>query len=208
MTHLTQLKLNPRCRRVREDLADPYELHRTLLRAFPDAKAGGPGRVLYRVEPPRGESRFVVLVQSSVAPDWSRLEVPNDYLVGPPATKAFDPSFATGQRLSFRLRANPTVKRDCKRRPLFDEGEQRAWLDRKGAVAGFRVVRAEVSPEGPSCGRKLLGGDTLTLTLHAVRFDGLLTVTDPERLRQALRAGIGSAKGLGFGLLSVAPERG
>jgi CRISPR system Cascade subunit CasE len=42
------------------------------------------------------------------------------------------------------------------------------------------------------------------LTHHAVRFDGLLVVTDPERLRHALRAGIGSAKGFGFGLLSLA----
>jgi CRISPR system Cascade subunit CasE len=208
MMYLTQLALNPRCRQVREDLADPYELHRTLLRVFPDAEDGGPGRVLYRVEPPRGEPRFLVLVQSDVAPDWSRLGVPGGYLLGPPATKPFDPSFAVGQRLCFRLRANPTVKRDGKRRPLLDEGQQRAWLDRKAADAGFRVVRAEVTAEGASCGRKPAGADTLTLTLHAVRFDGLLAVTDPGRVRQALQAGIGCAKGFGFGLLSLAPARG
>jgi CRISPR system Cascade subunit CasE len=206
--YLTQLLLDPRCRRVRADLADPYELHRTLLRAFPDAEDGGPGRVLYRVEPPRGEPRFAVLVQSDVTPDWSRLEVPSGYLLCPPATKPFAPSFALGQRLCFRLRANPTVKRDGKRRPLLDEAQQRAWLDRKAAEAGFRVVRAEASPEGASCGHKPAGADTLTLTLHAVRFDGLLAVTDTGRLQQALQAGIGSAKGFGFGLLSLAPERG
>jgi CRISPR system Cascade subunit CasE len=208
MMYLTQLVLDPRCRAVRNDLADPYELHRTLLRAFPDAEDGGPGRILYRVEPPRGEPRFVVLVRSEVAPDWSRLEVSSDYLLEPPATKPFDPSFAAGRRLCFRLRANPTVKRDGKRRPLLGEGEQRDWLDRKAAEGGFRVVRAEVTPEGASYGQKSAGGATMTLTHHAVRFDGLMAVTDPERLRQALRAGIGSAKGFGFGLLSLAPERG
>src|SRR5262249_52889455 len=142
-----------------------------------------------------------------VAPDWSSLQAVNGYLLGPPTTKPFDPAFAAGQRLCFRLRANPTVKRDGRRRPLLEEGEQRAWFDRKGAAAGFRVVRAEVTPEGASCGRQPAQGGTLTLPHHAVRFDGLLAVTDPGRLRQALRTGIGSAKGFGFGLLSLAPER-
>ena len=39
----------------------------------------------------------------------------------------------------------------------------------------------------------------------AMRFDGLLGVTDPVQFLEALRAGIGSAKGFGFGLLSLAP---
>jgi CRISPR system Cascade subunit CasE len=207
MLYLTRLVLDPRSRTVRRDLADPYELHRTLLRAFPDATDGGPGRVLFRVEPARGEPRFVVLVQSDAAPDWSRLNVPGDYLLEPPATKPFTPAFAAGQRLGFRLRANPTVKRDGKRRPLLDESEQRAWLDRKAAVAGFRVVRVEVASEGALCGHKPAEGATLTLTHHAVRFDGVLAVTDPGQLLHALRGGVGSAKGFGFGLLSLAPPR-
>jgi CRISPR system Cascade subunit CasE len=146
-------------------------------------------------------------VQSDVSPDWSRLKVTNDYLLGPAATKPFNPAFTAGQRLCFRLRANPTVKRDGKRRALLGEGEQRAWLDRKGVEAGFRVVRAEVTPEGASWGRKPAGGGTLVLTHHAVRFDGVLEVTDPARFRLAVQSGIGSAKGFGFGLLSLArPE--
>jgi CRISPR system Cascade subunit CasE len=210
MIYLTRLVLNPRCRQVREDLADPYELHRTLLRAFPDAEEGGPGRILYRVEPPpRNEPCFVVLVQSEVAPDWSRLERSSNYLLeSPPPPKPFNPALAPGQRLCFRLRANPTVKRDGKRRPLLDEAQQRAWLSRKGSESGFRVERVEVSPEGASSGHKPAGGATMTITHHAVRFDGLLAVADPERLGNTLKAGIGSAKGFGFGLLSLARPEG
>lgn len=37
-----------------------------------------------------------------------------------------------------------------------------------------------------------------------VRFDGLLCVTDPETLVEAVRQGIGPAKAFGFGLLSLA----
>jgi CRISPR system Cascade subunit CasE len=42
------------------------------------------------------------------------------------------------------------------------------------------------------------------LTFGAVVFDGMLEVSDPGRLRSALRHGIGSAKAFGFGLLSLA----
>jgi CRISPR-associated protein Cas6/Cse3/CasE subtype I-E len=43
--------------------------------------------------------------------------------------------------------------------------------------------------------------------LSSVRYDGILTVTDPEQFQAAVVQGIGSAKGFGFGLLSVAPLR-
>ena len=39
----------------------------------------------------------------------------------------------------------------------------------------------------------------------AVQFDGVLQVTDPDKLVAAVETGIGSAKGFGFGLLSLAP---
>jgi CRISPR system Cascade subunit CasE len=44
----------------------------------------------------------------------------------------------------------------------------------------------------------------MKITHFGVRFDGLLRVEDPERLKIGLSSGIGSAKGFGFGLLSLA----
>lgn len=41
--------------------------------------------------------------------------------------------------------------------------------------------------------------------MFSVRFDGLLKVTDVDVFYSTLRSGIGSAKGFGFGLLSIAP---
>ena len=202
---LSQLLLNTRCREVRRDLADPYQMHRTLLRAFPDAEAGGPGRVLFRVDAGRSTGRLAVLVQSAVRPDWGRLSVPGEYLLSSPASKPFDPTFTEGQRLTFRLRANPTVKREGKRLGLPNEEAQRSWLTRKATAGGFQVVGADVVPEGMVRGVKAAGDICLELALLAVRFDGLLSVTEPARFRATLEAGIGSAKGLGFGLLSLAP---
>ena len=63
---LHRIHLDPRCREVRRDLSDPYQLHSTLCRAFsvPDKKCTE-GEFLWRCEPetdPAGYPR--ILVQS------------------------------------------------------------------------------------------------------------------------------------------------
>ncbi|MGC8880509.1 MAG: type I-E CRISPR-associated protein Cas6/Cse3/CasE [Anaerolineae bacterium] len=214
--YLSRLILDPRSRRVRREVSEPYEMHRTLLKAFPPAAAGGPGRVLFRVDMPpvyyAGPAHFIVLVQSEYMPDWSFLDTLERYLLpgvaDNPAVKPFTPAFTRGQPLLFRLRANPTVKRDGKRCGLYREEEQRAWLERKAAQNGFSVLGVLVQREGIVGGRICRAPEEVhPLRLLAVRFDGLLRVDDPERFQDALRQGIGSGKGLGFGLLSLARPR-
>ena len=79
---------------------------------------------------------------------------------------------------------------------------QRAWLDRKAERAGFRVLDCRVSDRGFQVSRK---GDGAPPLRHlCVDFEGVLQVTDPDRFLAAMRSGIGSAKGFGFGLLSIA----
>jgi CRISPR system Cascade subunit CasE len=214
---LSRLLPSPRSPQARRDLALVYELHRTLLRAFPDKADGGPGRVLFRVDLPRDTGTAVVLVQSEKPPDWSLLRP--DYLTRPAESKPFEPTFTVGQRLAFRLRANPTCKTGTlsksdrlagrsksngRRLGLLREGQQREWLVRKAEAGGFRVLGVTVVPEGFAHGSKDAGGVRVGLSLLAVRFDGLLGVTDPGRFLQTLREGIGPAKGFGFGLLSLA----
>jgi len=43
------------------------------------------------------------------------------------------------------------------------------------------------------------------LQLLSVQFDGLLRILDQDMTRKTVENGIGSAKGFGFGLLSLAP---
>lgn len=203
--YLSKLMLNPASRRVRTEIGRPYELHRTLMRAFPPAEEG-PGRVLFRLDISKESNALTLLVQSEKEPDWRSLDEAGNFLLKPAQSKPFSPVFRSGQPCRFRLRANPTVKRQGKRLGIVKEDEQLAWLHRKGAAGGFEPVSAVVSPE-----RKMQ--DKMTdraktphnLTLVAVRFDGLLSVTDPAAFRQTLAQGIGSGKGFGFGLLSVAP---
>jgi CRISPR system Cascade subunit CasE len=213
---LSRLALDLRSPQVRHDLNDLYDLHRTLFRAFPDRLNGGPGRVLFRLDLDRASGAPTVLVQSEKTPDWS--DLPRGYAYTA-EFKPYEIVVATRQRLVFRLRANPTYKTGTvsraqrlagpgrqygKRLGFIRELDQVAWLRRKGEAGGFRVEGITVVPEGMVHGSKAAGSVRLALSLLSVRFDGLLTVTDPDRFLQTLREGIGPAKGLGFGLLSVA----
>src|SRR5262249_9648892 len=113
---LSKLTLNPFTQSARRDLVDCHDLHRTIMSAFPQANGaaardefGG----LFRVES-RRDGKVILLVQSQVEPDWSRL--PGGYQLeadGNPACKPVSSHYArlaTGQRLLFRLLANPTKR--------------------------------------------------------------------------------------------------
>ena len=211
--YLSRLILNPRNRRVQREVANPYQMHRSLMRAFPDDLKESDERLLFRLEPGRNGA-LTLLVQSWALPDWSYLAAPEfgGYLLPVsepnPAVKSFDLDLAPGQVLAFRLRANPTARRtfdDKKRRVgIYDEQEQIAWLKRKGELGGFRIVSARTGGQEDVGGKIKRDEETHTLKLAAVQFDGLLQVTDPDRLRETVGRGVGSGKGLGFGLLSLA----
>jgi CRISPR system Cascade subunit CasE len=233
MMYLSRLTLNPLNAQVRAELARPYEMHRTLLRGFPhgsvgisraDIEAAG---VLFRVDEKPRENLFVVLVQSRTAPRWSFLNEHRDargysYLLPAsmlgdgkpnPVTKEFDLSkkLAVGQTLAFRLRANPTKRlgngaaHDTgKRVGIYDEALQLEWLQRKAEAGGFHIVRAMVSRDERIRDEIHRDDQTHDLELLSVQFDGLLRVLDQDMTRKTIENGIGSAKGFGFGLLSLA----
>ena len=226
---LSKLALNIRDAAVRRDLRDPYEMHKTLWAGFPHKDDGGAGRVLFRVDSDRHGP--AALVQSVNEPNWSAL--PAGYLRFKAEAKAFTPAVTAGQRLRFRLRANPTKRVHekaavpaggesvaGKRVGLLTEVEQIKWLIGKGEDGGFTVpgewveakdpetkepiklanFRVDAIPEGRVRDVKNPGSSLL-----AVRFEGVLIVSDPGLFAKTLAAGVGSAKGFGFGLLSVAP---
>ncbi len=217
--YLSRLILNPRSRRVQRELAQPYEMHRSVMRAFRTDLEKGEERVLWRVdEHPR--LGLVLLVQSRELPDWTWLaeDGARGYLMPVnepnPAVKPFDLRLSAGQALAFRLRANPTKRLGKsaeydkgKRVGIYDEKDQLDWLTRKGEQHGFRLVHAQVSRDGKIKDEKDAGRDGAVhkLELLSVQFDGVLQVTDPDKLVAAVQNGIGSGKGFGFGLLSLAP---
>lgn len=199
--YLTRLQLDLRSARARHDLADPYEMHRTLVRAFVRDDEQIPPRILWRAEPVSAWSAPVVLVQAEEAGDWSVLAALPNYLKAEAETRQLQPEqwLHEGARFRFRLFANPTVTRSGKRQGLLSEEAQLAWLGRQGERLGFAVEAALVSGSELLQGRK---GDSRISLLKAC-FEGRLQVREPAALQEALRTGIGPGKAFGCGLLSL-----
>jgi len=169
--YLSRLIFDPRSRQVWNELAQPYEMHRTLMHAFekypiddganPREKFG----ILFRADVDDTHNRAIVYVQSTVEPDWSFLANHPNYLLRDadppnPACKDISEAYERLQRrqvFSFRLRANPT-KRIAKPRKgdgelkgkrvgLLREEEQIEWLTRKGQDCGFEILMKDVEDE-------------------------------------------------------------
>lgn len=211
--YLSQLILNPRSRQVQSELARPYELHRTLMRAFPDDVPREKASLLYRLETHPRTGALSLLAQSALQPDWSPLQNGKNYLLAPPDIKSLDLHLPAGRVLRFRLVANPTVKKKregkkhSNRVPLVREEQQIAWLKQKGELYGFRPLEVRASQAQKRKfwkSKPRLDDKTRPLTLFTVQFDGLLQITEAEKFAQALQSGIGPAKAFGCGLLSLA----
>lgn len=207
--YLSKLTLNMSSPEARRLLSNPNMLHKAIFRAFPDEGDGGAGRILYRLDETKtqDDAPTCLLVQSEKEPVWGKAELLVSCLTSY-ESKVFKPDFMPGQVFYFRLKANPTVKREGKRLGLFKEEAQLDWLKRKAQNGGFTVLGCNLSPEGMVKDDKHVDtGNTIPMSFLSVRFEGKLKVTDPGLFRETLEQGIGSAKGFGFGLLSIAPIR-
>lgn len=86
-----------------------------------------------------------------------------------------------------------------KRLGLVGEDEQLVWLRRQGEKHGFRMAPTLVGGSDLLQSRK---GES-RIGIRRTRYDGVLQVTQPEPLVQAMGAGIGPAKAFGCGLLLI-----
>lgn len=223
---LHRIHLNPRSKAVRRDLADPYQMHATLCRAFsPPERKCPPGEILWRLEPETDAAgRPRVLIQSRAMPDWSRITVDGWLADHDPGIdlneKLMLGALVADRRFRFRLRANPSVTRNGKRLGLLKGAEQEQWLQRKGDQHGFALPKARgfdlsesepprldigISHEQMLVGKQYSGNG---IRVYSVVYEGRLIVTDPERFKAALAGGIGHGKVMGLGLLSVVPIEG
>ena len=208
--YLSRLTLDPRSREARRDTASNYELHSTLERVFHRAPEDQSRDYLFRRDYSPRQRVQQVLILSRTAPDFAVL--PQGYSTKVEGPKEFNPALTPGQQFSFRLLANPTrkEKRDERknkpRKPILERAEQEQWLRRKLAEAGADLleVRAETQATLNAHKRGEKAEREKTQTFVPVLFEGALRVTNPAALATAVENGLGSAKGYGFGLLSLA----
>lgn len=173
------LYLNTSNAGARRDLASSYECHRTLSRATPAS-----GRLLFW-----RDTTYKRLFVYADRPDFTAL--PIGYLS---AVVQVPLSGLAGNR-DWLLWANPTVTRDGRRHAVA-AGDYPAWLRRKLCPeTGFRVEFIN------GC-RRMLSTEPQRGTTHVgCQFDFRATVLDEDLARQTMAAGVGPAKGFGFGLL-------
>jgi len=218
---LSQVSLSPETATnpvLRRKVANVYRLHQAIWDLFGD----GPGRqrdFLYRFDQEKGQTRIFCLSARAPRP------VPGLFRV---ESRPFHLKIRAGQRLRFTLRANPVVNRHGARHdvvmdarfglksrgvpasqiPAFSELAQErgiAWLLERAPKHGFAVApeEARVDRYAPLEFDKPNG---LRVRLGTCDFSGTLTVTDEAAFAEALRQGIGPAKGFGCGLLLCEPD--
>jgi len=211
---------------------DIYTWHKLLWQCYPcepDAKRD----FLTRIDQMEGAYRLWVLSRRKpVCPHWCPAdgfdvrEISSSFLThshyafdlrANPVKMQLIPRDANGEPI---LNANGKRKRG-KRIPLTKPYELREWLIQKGKVRALLSNKGEKPRELPG-GFRIIESEERPLEIkpmvenhfrkkeHAayhggVQFRGVLEVTDREHFIKSYQAGIGSAKGFGFGLLLLAP---
>lgn len=172
MIFLSKLILNPKNKFVHRNLANCYELHRTVLSGFPQKNNNNQGarskfKVLYRLESDN-YNEIIILIQSDIEPDWTRLR--SGFLlknsnnsqgyITKDITKMYN-NLQNEMLLRFKLLANPTrkintstkkdrmngkTKNNGQRVPITDEIKLIQWMTRKGVVNGFEIMSLKTPP--------------------------------------------------------------
>lgn len=234
MTVLTRMALNPATRSGRRIVFNRQAMHAAVMAAFsPEQHDEMDGRPLWRLD--HDGHRHVLYVVSPVQPDLTHVVEQAGWAGESWSSTDYGPFLArlrTGQTWGFRLTANPVknVSRPDGRGvvlPHVTPAQQLWWLTRRAEGWGFSLplqdgssyVAGDEPPgsgvetppvlvsnrEDERFGRKDGGRGGSKVTLRLAQFDGLLQVTDAQRLREALVAGMGRAKAYGCGLMTLRP---
>ncbi len=182
---------------------NPYEIHRTLWKLFPE-DAQAERDFLFCLEKSE-RTGALIWMQSERRPAVSHNGAK---ILG---CKEYQLKLQKDQRLRFLLVANPvktiddengrtTEKGDIKkcRVPLIREEEQRDWLSRKLKPAA-EPEELLIDPRHPLYFRK----SGMSGKIKPVVFQGILKVAKPDALVELIGSGIGPAKAFGCGLMMV-----
>lgn len=193
---------------------DSYNIHREMWSLFPD----GPDKDRDFVYAVSEGGRRIYCVSDRVPQCDSK-----KWLI---ETKPYDPTIQEGDVYRFHTCVNPTVANsntgkhqrhdvvmDLKRR-IRESGEnvpmhdiiQRSvtdWFIRKGTLNGFEPVNGPELLISSYRHHESYKAGVHKIVYSSVDIDGYVRVTDPDRFRQMLFRGLGSAKGFGCGMFMI-----
>lgn len=211
MYYISQVELNTINRQRMQELRHVGAYHNWVENSFPyEIGAGERSRKLWRIDTINGR-KFLLLV-SKTKPDLNLLEY---YGVEKTATtKNYDTflnNLSDGQKLSFRLVANPvTVMFQTGKRgkviPCITVSQQLEYIKKQSEKWGFLLEDDNyqiVQRDFPVLRKK--GGQAVKLI--SATFEGILTIIDVNIFKKTLTEGVGREKAYGFGLMTVIPMR-
>lgn len=184
---------------LKNKLTNPYQWHQKIWTLFPEKVARD---FLFHID--ASKDPLKVLILSKMTP----LAMPLFQV----HSKPLYTSYFSAERYRFEIYCNPTQKKCVRledgtrkkngmRLGILNAEKAEEWLRNKGALGGFQIESLEEVnydllkfDKGPNM-----------ITLAAVTFRGTLAVTEKQKFMDTIFNGLGSAKGLGFGLLKIIP---
>ena len=114
-----------------------------------------------------------------------------------------------GETLRFRIRINPTVRREGKRIPIWtardcgrDQGALQ-WLNQRAERGGFEIEYAEVLETDVVKIKQAKASGARQITFVTALIQGKLKLADTVKFTKTLYAGLGPQRAFGCGLLLV-----
>lgn len=210
--YLSRIALNLSKRKTLMALANPNLFHGAIEHAF----SGPRTRHLWRIDTLHGQ-RYLLLV-SETQPDFTAIVAQFGYDNHPDTalTKDYTPlldRIEINSKWHFRLVANPTYAKWQKKDGKIIRGKvyphvspkhQRRWLIEQSAKHGFDLTDEDFQiVEDRTFSFKKGPNHKYHVSIVAVTYEGILTVTDTEMFRHALIEGIGREKAYGLGMITV-----
>lgn len=209
MYYISRVEIDTNNRRKIANLTHLGAYHNWVEISFPEEfSTGKRSRKLWRIDQLRGRNYLLIVSQSE--PNITQLET-----YGVPGTgqcKAYDgflKNLKNGQKMSFRLTANPvrSVMEDGKRGKVYPHitvEKQLEYLEKRAEGLGFSLVEGDyqiVQRDFPILRKK----DGKNIKLARAIYEGNLIIKDVDNFRKTLTEGIGREKAYGFGLMTVVP---
>lgn len=215
--YLSRVMIDRNDRQKIQDLTHLGAYHNWVEQSFPnDANDPTRPRHLWRVDT-LGEHEYLLVVSEN-KPDLAALA--HYGVAQTAATKNYAPflaKLAVGQRLQFRLTANPSYalpSPDGKRGrvvPHVTVAYQKEWLQKRAKANGFELPQVDGHDAFDIVSRDyvlLKRHSSRSVRLSRVSFEGELVITDLVAFIHALTQGIGREKAFGMGLMTVIPKAG
>jgi CRISPR system Cascade subunit CasE len=206
----------------------PWDWHGAFWQCFPDishpAHTISEQQFLSRTDQLENGQRAILLSKTEPkrpswcpSPGWRMRRVEDAFLghtlyefslIANPTVTRLDP-----ERMGRRREDGTVLKNSNSRRvPIREHADLQQWLIRQAARRGFEIIRPEslriaILPRQVFAKEALRDTSPKAITLHRVRFDGLLRISDPLIFKEEWPKGIGRGRAFGNGFLVIIPRK-